>query len=134
MYDLCRGNVPVENAAALAAVHSISQRFLGNDPALGARLGSSPRINLDELAPGACSLVCEHRGQLRPRGIVDMFRQHAGGETLDVEVFDGDAAESGDEISGHLVQVVAAGIADARLQRRHGSLALAADPGNHLST
>ena len=84
VHNLRCSNVPVENATALAAVLALGERLGSDDPALGARLRSAAWIDFHKLDPGTCGLVVEHCGQLRPRGVVNMFRQHAAGEALDV--------------------------------------------------
>lgn len=126
MHDHRRSNVSIEAASAVAAVLALGQRLDGDDPAFRARLGSSSRIDLYELASGALSLVCKHRGQLSPRGVVYLFRQHAPREALDVQVFDRNAAKSVDDLPAFLVQEVAAGVADVSLQLCNGKPALAA--------
>src|SRR5215470_2781962 len=49
-------------------------------------------------------------------GVVNMFRQHAAGEALDVEIFDPNAPETRHEIAGHLVQMIAPLGGDAPLE------------------
>jgi hypothetical protein len=87
VHNLRCSNVPVANATAFAGVLALGQRLCSDDPALGARLRRAAWIDFHKLDPGTC-LVVEHCGQLRPRGVVNMFRQHAVGEALDVEIFD----------------------------------------------
>lgn len=127
MHDHRRSNVSVEAASAIAAVLSDRERFLGDGPALWARLGGAARVDLDKLATGTFSLVANHLDELPPRGVVNFFGQHAARKTLDVQVFDSDATEAIDELPALFVQEVSAGISDVCLMLRDGSLALAAD-------
>ena len=128
MHDHRSGNIPVENTAAVAAVYPVGQLLPRDDPALGARLGSSARIDIDEFAAGAFSLVAKHRDELSPRGIVDMLGQHPCGQALNVEIFDRDTAEGVDNFTALLVQKIAPAISDARLHPGDRSLALAPHP------
>src|SRR5215831_10343166 len=107
VHNLRCSNVPVEDATAFAAVLALGQRLCSDDPALGARLRSAAWIDLHKDDPGTCSLVVEHCGQLRPRGVVNMFRQHAAGKALDVEICDPNAPETRHELAGHLAQMIA---------------------------
>jgi hypothetical protein len=101
-------NVPVENAPALTAVFALGQRFCSDESALRAFLRGSSRIDLDKLDTGTCSLVFEHCGQLRPRGVVDVLGKHTPRQAFDVEVFDCDPAESIDKAPGDSVKMIAA--------------------------
>ena len=126
MHDHRRSNVSIKGASAVTAVLSFGERFLGDGPALGARLRSATRIDLDELASGAFSLVANHLDELPPRGVVNFLGQHAARETLDIQVFDGDATEAIDELPALLVQEVSTRISGVRLMSGDGELALAA--------
>lgn len=125
MHDHRRSNVSIEGASATTAVCSFGERFLGDGPALRARLGGTARVDLDELASGAFSLVANHLDELPPRGVVNFFGQHAASETLDVQVFDGDPTEAIDKLPALFVQEVPARISDVRLMLRDSELALA---------
>lgn len=134
MHDHRRRNVSIEVASAVAAVLALDQRLDGDRPAVRAGLASSSRIDHHELASGAFSLICEHRGQLSPRGIVYVFRQHASREALDVEVFDRDAAKSIDQIAAELVTEIPAATADPAVIGSERGDALAPDLRASLAT
>lgn len=134
MNDHCRSNVPVENTAAIAAVHALDQCLCGDRSALRAGLRSPARIDADELAPGSLSLVCEHLNQLRPRGVVDVLGEHSGRQAFDVEVFDRYPAEAADYIAANLVQGIAPSIGDARLELCKSALALGSDVRSALAS
>jgi len=124
MHDHRSSNVPVETAPAVAAVLALGQRLCFDRSTFRARLRSSPRIDLHQLDTSSCSLVFEHSGQLRPRGIVNVLGQHPGCEALHVQVFDRDTAKTVDQIAGNLVQVVAPLGCDAGVESGEGRLAL----------
>src|SRR5690606_6489420 len=100
------------------------QRLCSERPAFRARLRSSPRIDLHQLDTGSRSLVIEHSGQLRPRGIVNVLGQHPGCEALHVQVFDRDPTEAVNEIAGNLAQVVTPLSCNAGVESGEGRLAL----------
>ena len=127
MHDHRRSNITIENASARTAVCALGERFLGDSIALRALLARSPRVDFDELATGAFSLVADQRNELPPRGIMNGLRKHPACEAFDVEIFDRDATEAIDDCTTLLVQEVAAGAGDVRLMRCDGELALAAD-------
>lgn len=127
MHNHRRSNVPVENTSARTAVRALGQRFLRDGPAFGARLGGSSRINHHDLAASIRSFVGGHRGQLSPRGVINMLRQHSASEAFRVEVFERDASEAIDELTAFFVQKVATGSTNVRLKLRGSGLALAAD-------
>src|SRR5690606_28821200 len=124
MHDHRSSNVPVETAPAVTAVLALGQRLCSDRPAFRARLRSSPRIDLHQLDTGSRSLVIEHSGQLRPRGIVNVLGQHPGCEAFHVQVFDRDPIEAVNEIEGNLVRVVARLGCDAGVESGEGRLAL----------
>src|SRR5690606_20007643 len=124
MHDHRSSNVPVEAASAIAAVLALGQRLCSDRPAFRTRLRSSPRIDLHQLDTGSRSLVIEHSGQLRPRGIVNVLGQHPGCEALHVQVFNRDPTEAVNEIAGNLVQVVAPLGCNAGVESGEGCLAL----------
>ena len=97
MHDHRSSNVPVDSAAAVAAVFSFGQRLCGYGSALWARLGSSSRIDHHDLTASVCSFVGDHRGQLRPRSVTHMLCQHPASEALNVQIFNRDTAKAVDE-------------------------------------
>ena len=124
--NLRSSNVTVEDASAIAAMGSFGQRFCLDGSASRAGLGSSARINRDNLSTSICSFVGEHGGQLSPRGIANVFGQHPAGEALDIQVFNRDATEAVDDFTTFFVQKVAAASGDMRIEFEDGSLALPA--------
>src|SRR5215204_1689020 len=79
MHDPCRRYVPVENSAALAAMLPLGQSLSLDRPTFRARLRGSTRIDQNNLSPSVCSFVGEHRGQLRPCGVVNRLGEHRAG-------------------------------------------------------
>src|ERR1035438_9271585 len=65
---------------------------LGYSVPAHARLRRSARVNLNQSSTGACSLVDEHCNEHRPSSIVDGLRQHSTGETLHVQILNGNHA------------------------------------------
>lgn len=124
MHDHRRSNVTVESASAIAAVCALGQRLLGDGPAFWAHLGSSSRIDLHDLTTSVRSFVEDHCGQLRPRGVVHMLREHPASEALDIQVFNRNASEAVDDLAAFFVQKIAPGIGNVRLQFRNGGLSL----------
>lgn len=133
MHDHRRSNVSIENTSAITAVCALGQRLCVDGPALRAGLGSAARIDQDELDPGACSLVVEHRGQLCPRSIVDVLGEHPARHAFDVEIFNRDTTEAVDQVATDLMQHVAPTVGDARLISRQCGLALASDVRSTLA-
>lgn len=127
MHDHRRSNVPVQRAAAFAAVLSDRERFNGDDPALGARLGSSSRIDHHDLTASVCSFVGDQSSQLSPRGVVHMLRQHSASEALNVQIFNRNTPEAVDELAALFVQEVSAARRNVRLMLSDCRLALAPD-------
>jgi hypothetical protein len=106
--------VSVKNESACGARMNANVELLGNDgSASAAALGSAAWIHSDELAAGAFSLARENRDELCPRGVVNLFGEHAGRKTADVEVLDGNALESFDKVCGYLVLEIESGTSDA---------------------
>ena len=99
MYNHRSSNVPVDVCPALAAVPTFGERFCFDDPALRARLGCTSRIDTDKLDTSICSFVVEHRGQLAPRGISNVFGQHRACEAFHVGV-DTDPTEPVNKFAG----------------------------------
>lgn len=112
MYDHRSSNVPVEVSAAITAVPTVGEGLCVDLAALRAFLRGPSRIDLYKLNTGTCSLVVEHCSQLCPRGIVNVPGEHTAGQAFDVEVFDGDPAETINQIAGQFVQVIAPPIGD----------------------
>src|SRR5215475_11972091 len=80
------------------------------------RSSNSSTDNAAMHASESGTLRVEPCGQLRPRGVVNMFRQHAAGEALDVEIFDPNAPKTRHELAGHIVQMIAPLGGDAPLE------------------
>lgn len=108
-----RRDISIENATAFAAVHSFAQGLLLDDSTFWAGLRSAARVYLDDLATGSCSLVVEHRDQLRPGGVVNFAGEHTPRQPADVEVFNGYAREAVYEVSGELMQRVTTASSDS---------------------
>src|SRR5674476_1433797 len=68
-----------------------------------ASLACAPRVNLYNSPTGTCSLVDEHRNEHRPSGIVNRLRQHSTGESLHVQILNGDHAVIVDQLARQLV-------------------------------
>src|SRR3954447_8573573 len=81
MHNLRRRHVPVENRTAIAAMLPLGPSLGLDRPALRTGLRGSARIDQNNLPPSVCSFVGEHRGQLRPRGVVDRLGQHRAGKS-----------------------------------------------------
>ena len=117
----CR-HIPIENTAAIAAVHSFGQSFLGDGAASWACLGGSTRIDTDNLTTGSFSLVGKHCGQNGPRSIVYMFGQHPRCQALNVQILDRNAAKPSDDPVTELVQIIAPPVGDTTLVVRQQHL------------
>ena len=122
MHDPSRRHIPVERAAAVAAVNTLGKRLGADQTAFGASLRSSARIDQNDFSSSVCSFVGEHRGQLSPRGIVNRLGQHRAGETLHVEVLQGDVRMIPHEAARELVQEVVAAGRHLALVPRYGTL------------
>jgi hypothetical protein len=107
MHNLCRRHVPVENRTAIAAMLPLGQSLGLDRPALRTGLRGSARIDQNNLPPSVCSFVGEHRGQLRPRGVVNRLGQHRAGQRLHVEVFQGNVGMLPHQAARELVEEVA---------------------------
>jgi len=125
MHDRRSSNVTVENASARTAVRTLGQRFRGDRVALRAFSAGSSWVDFDQFATGAFSLIANERNELAPRGIIDRLRKNAAGEALNVQSLDRDATKAVNDLSGVLVQEVAAGIGNVRMMPSNCGLALA---------
>jgi hypothetical protein len=134
MHDHRTSNVSIQGASAVADVLPLVERLLGDSPALGAGLRGPTWIDLDDFAPGALSLVCDHLDECAPRCVVNVFGQHSASETLDVDVFERDATESVDKLPAFVVQEVSAGICDAVMKFCNKQFTLAPNLGAALTT
>ena len=124
--DPGHGDVSVENAPAVAAVHSFREGLGRDRTAIRAGLRGAARIDPDEGATGSCSLVVQHHDQLCPRGVVNLAREQAAREALDIQIFHCDAGELAGEIGGELVQHVGAPGRDSAIVSGEGLPRLAA--------
>jgi hypothetical protein len=134
VYDHRSSNVSVDVCPALAAVPTFGERFCFDDPALRARLGCTSRIDTDKLDTSICSFVVEHRGQLAPRGISNVFGQHRACEAFHVEVFDTDPTEPVNKFAGTFVQIIAPLRSDMRLEVGESGLASRSGLGASLAS
>jgi hypothetical protein len=89
---------------------------LGHARSAETRLTGSARVNLDELATGACSLVRDESQKLRPPCIVDRLGQHPAGQPLDVQIFHRNQAETVDDLARFLVNKIRSLIANLNIR------------------
>jgi hypothetical protein len=101
VHDQRSSNVSVNVCPAVTAVPTFGERFCFDDPALWARLGSSSRIDSDDLDISICSFVVEHRGQLASRGVSNVLGERRMRKAFHVEVFDTDPTESVNKFTGN---------------------------------
>ena len=79
-------------------VPTLRERF-GYPLAANTGLTRVAGVNLDELAPGAFSLVREFTQEVSPSSIVDGLRQHSACKALDIQIFDSNHAVAVDQYS-----------------------------------
>ncbi len=87
MHGRRRPHIPVETRTAAAAMLPLGQSLGVDRSTSRARLGGPAWVNRDDLSPSVCSFVGEHRGQVRPRGIVNRLGEPRAGKPLHGEVF-----------------------------------------------
>ena len=124
-HDTSRGDIAIENATAVAAVLSLSERLGCDRAAFWAGLGGPSWIDQADVDTGAFSLVSDMLDELGPRGVVDRRGQHPAGQADDIQVLHRDVREAIDEPPGQLVRKVPALIGDAAMQPRDRTLGLA---------
>lgn len=124
MYDLSRGDITIQEAAAITAVLSGFERLGFDKSTLWADLARTARIDFDQLTTGAFSLVAKHRNDLSPRGIIDMLGEHPGRQAFDAEVLDCDSPETIDDVSGLFVAEIPPAVTDPGMIFGEGSNAL----------
>src|SRR4051794_24815484 len=88
--------------ASRAIVPTIHERF-GHALPTNARLRRSAWVYLHQHSPGAFSLVREHLREGAPSRIVNRLGQYSTGETLYVQILDGDYAVLVDQLARQFV-------------------------------
>lgn len=134
MHNLSRSHIAIQGTTAFAAVLSDRECLGGYNPAFRAGLRSATRIDFDEHDIGAFSLISQLRNDQSPRGVMHMLSEHPGCQALDIEVFDGDPAETVDQIAAELVTEIPAAIADPGVVSSQRGHALAPDLGAALAS
>jgi hypothetical protein len=81
----------LRQATTRATVPTLRKR-LGDWSPANAGLTLTARVNLDELASGTFSLVRKFAQEGSPSSIVNGLRQHAAGESFDIQIFGNDDA------------------------------------------
>ena len=125
-HDTSRGDIPVENASALAAALSLSERLGCDRAAFRAGLGRPSWIDQADVDTGAFSLVSDMLDELRPRGVVYRLGEHPAGQAADIEVLHRDVREAIDQPPRQLVRKVPALMGDANAAARPHALPCAA--------
>ncbi len=125
--DNRRSRISRHDAAARAAVHAFGECFGSDCAAVRAFLASPARIDSFRDATGAFCLVACERDDLRPRGVIDVLSEHPGCQAFDVEVFEGDPAETADQIAGNFVAEIPALGCGVSLELGERGAALLAD-------
>src|SRR5689334_24666081 len=115
--------IPLSRQAALIALMPSDIKGLRDVRSTETCLARPARVNLDEITPGAFSLVRDFIHKCRPSGIVDGLCQHSAGKSFDVQIFDGDQAVTVNNFTRFLVMKIGALLSDVRvraLQKLHG--------------
>ena len=85
----------------------------------GAILTRISRIHLDQPRTGSFSLVREHRGETRPRSIVDILGKRATSKSPDSKRFNHDHIVAADQPRARLMQVVGTKTCRCRMATPH---------------
>jgi len=94
---------------------ALSER-LANPCAAQACLRSTARVNFHEYAPGALSLVREHKKKVGPPSVVDGLSEHSRREAFHVQIFDCNQAVLIDDLARFFVMKVAALVANVIME------------------
>lgn len=102
------------------------RQSLADTRAADACLTRAARVNLHQLTTSVLSFVRQFIGERGPSGIVDGLRQHSAGQSLDVQVFDGDQPIAIHELPREFVVKVGADVEQAAMPSRQQRSSLAA--------
>src|SRR5262249_7367437 len=89
--------------ASGAAMFPLSQGLGHKHTAVRAALRGADWVYRDQRPTGAYCLVGQDRDELAPASVLDGLRQHRAGQSLDVQVFDGDQRVAFDQGAGSRV-------------------------------